>query len=499
MAVDGEGSAFIAGYIGFNGTVDFDPAGTAEFPATQSSQAFLAKYDASGAYQWAWVGGGAAQNADRAYDVAVAPDGDAVVVGMFNGTADFDPTGGVTNLEATGAVGANFNHFVARYDSDGNLIWARTSGGSTNTEVAHGVDVGPDGHAYVVGTFLGTVDFDHTAATTELVSSGSPSNENDNYFVARYDADGTLVWAHTTGPSEAKENAYAVALDGKGNLFVAGDFGGTVDFDDDPAGTVELVAEPANYTTNMFVAKYSTAGDLLWARTAAGPDDGIETAAAVTVDNDGNVIVVGSFDGTMQFGDTTLTATGAQYSFNYFVAKYDTNGNLLWATTTGPTDNDNGESAFAVSTDDKDNVYVSGTFSGTVDFDPGAGELVASTESYLNRYFIARYSAAGVIQSVTTTGSPGDSEAINATAIEDDRFYATGLFVGTVDFDPGPDPVIRDSDVSQQKHFLVEFDLPVSAGSGNDGGGSTPPDRVPPPAPRIAAFDTDTGNPNDHF
>ncbi|MGE0718203.1 MAG: calcium-binding protein, partial [Alphaproteobacteria bacterium] len=83
--------------------------------------------------------------------------------------------------------------------------------------------------------------------------------------------------------------------------------------------------------------------------------------------------------------------------------------------------------------------------------------------------------------------------------IEDDRFYATGLFVGTVDFDPGPDAVIRDSDVSQQKHFLVEFDLPVSAGSGNDGGGSTPPDRVPPPAPRIAAFDTDTGNPNDHF
>src|SRR5262245_60432354 len=172
-------------------------------------------------------------------------------------------------------------------------------------------------------------------------------------------------WAMDVGGTGNNDGGRFVATDAAGNVYVTGAFQGTVDFDPGP-GTTNLVSN--GVAGDIFVAKYSTAGALLWARRAGGNDaTNYDSGRGIATDSAGNVYVVGHFYGTADFSSFNLTNAGGSH---LFVAKLDSSGNFLWAESTGST---GFEWAFGISTDSSANVYVTGGFENTVDFDMGPG------------------------------------------------------------------------------------------------------------------------------
>jgi outer membrane protein assembly factor BamB len=501
VAAGSAGEAYVGG--SFKGTVDFDD-GTAVVQGTTPNggyqAGFVARYGDDGGLEWLRTAGGATSG--NATDVsAVAVDvGDAVIaVGYFSATIDFDPGTAVPALVSSGqGFGAEMNHFVAKFESDGDLVWAHTADTSSLNERAEDVAIDDDGGIYVVGSFRQTVDFDPGAGTVELVSTGTGPAQDQDHFVLKYDTNGNLLWAVSSDASSLDETANAVAVDGDGNAIVAGDFTGTVDFDPG-AGTTSLAASGAYDQGNFFLAKYDTDGGFQWALTADA-SSGMESATDVATDDAGNIFLAGSFDGTLTLDGQVLTTGNDEFVYNYFIAKYSPDGDLLWARTTGASTGNKYGLTLAV--DGDGSVYLSGDFEGTVDFDPGPGALQLVAPDGLGgatNHFTAKYNDDGKLIWVRTSETAGDWEATGfeqarGSDIRDGRLYLTGSHWGTVDFDPGPGAAIVDSGSGIGAHFLTIQDLPRTTPPAP----SDPNDTIPPDAPAIAGFTENTGNPSDH-
>ncbi len=371
VAVDALGNAVVTGY--FLGTADFDPGpGVVSRTSAGSADAFVARYDASGALVSVATFGSMFD--DRGRGVAVDALGNAVVTGTISGTADFDPGAGMVYHSTAGQEDA----FVARYDARGALVSVATFGGISNDR-GYAVAVDALGNAVVTGYFTDTVDFDPGAGVVSRTSTGG-----NDVFVARYDASGALVSVTTFGGTQS-DSGTGVAVDASGNAVVSGIFFGTVDFD--PGAGV------ANRTgagrIDAFVARYTASGALVSLATFGGTqnDDGL----SVAVDASGNAVVVGYFNGTVDFdpglGVVTRTSTGGNDSF---VARYSASGALVSVATFGT------GYAFCggVAVDASGNAVVTGSFQRTVDFDPGAG-VVNRTSAGSSDVFVARYTASG--------------------------------------------------------------------------------------------------------
>ncbi|WP_374446238.1 Ig-like domain-containing protein [Stella sp.] len=508
VAADSAGGAYVGGH--FKGTVDFD-AGTGVLQGTTPNSGyqagFVAKYDEDGALEWLRTAGGASNgNATAVTGVAVDGDDDVVAVGWFSQTLDFDPGTAVPALTSTGqGFGAEMNHFVAKFDADGDLVWARTADGSSLNERAEDVAVDGNDAIYVVGSFRQTVDFDPGAGTVELVSTGTGPSQDQDLFVLKYDPDGNLLWAVSSGSSTLDESASAVAVDADGNVIVAGDFTGTVDFDPGP-GTTSLEATGAYDQGNFFLAKYDADGDFRWAVTA-DDSSGLESVADVATDASGNIFLAGWFDGTLTLDGQVLATGQGDFVYNYFVAKYDPDGDLLWARTTGAFSYDDiaqvgGAQAGALSVDGDGSVYVSGSFGGTVDFDSGPGTLELVAPDGLGgatNHFTAKYNGDGKLIWVQTSepaadwGSTGFEQA-GGSDIRDGKLYLTGSHWGTVDFDPGRGEAIVDSGAGSGAHFLTIQNLPRTTPPAP----TDPNDTVPPDAPTIVGFTDNAGNSSGH-
>ncbi|WP_193188552.1 hypothetical protein [Nisaea sediminum] len=374
--------------------------------------------------------------------IQVDSSGNSYVTGYFNGTVDFDPGAGITNL--TSAAGDDI--FIAKYSSSGELVWAKSVGG-TSTDQALSITIDSSGNSYLTGKFAGTADFDPGPGTTNLTGSGF------DIFVAKYDSSGNLVWANKAGAG-GNDEGVSIAVDGSGNSYAAGTFRFTVDFDPG-AGTTNLTSLGQD---DIFIAKYDSSGALTWANRIGGTSH--DTIGSINVDNAGNHYVSGSFIGTVDFdpgaGTTNLTSAGGGNP-DIFIAKYDSSGALVWAKNVGGTTSDK---ALASALDSSGNSYVTGFFNGTVDFDPGAG-ISNLTSSGLTDIFIAKYDSSGNFVWARSTGGTNDEQGVSIAVDGSGNSYATGKFAGTVDFDPGAGTTNLTSSGSDDI-FITKYD-----GSGN--------------------------------
>ncbi len=345
----------------------------------------------------------------------VDDNGNVYVTGQFSGTADFDQSGGAANVTSQGGD----DIFLSKYDASGTLQWVKTIGGSSN-DAGRAVKVDASGNVYITGEFLGTVDFDPSGSLAELTA------DIFDAFLAKYDANGNYVWAIKMGGSSFDYGTDLV-IDGSNNIVVTGRFRGTGDFDPS-ANTVNLVNATGTY--DIFFAKYDQNGGLLWAHGMG--DSGDDQGFGITVDANDNLLITGQFAGTIDFDASGATNNLTSNANNdVFLAKYDLNGNYLWAINMGGSNNDYGNS---VITDAAGNAYVVGEFFDSGDYDPSGNTVTLSHLGGGTNTFFAKYDPNG---NYLWAHGIGASNGLDIALGPDNNVFITGGFFGTIDFDPG--------------------------------------------------------------
>lgn len=220
ITVDGAGDVYVAGV--FQNTVDLDPgAGTTFLSSNGSSDVFVQKLDSTGALQWVKSFGGSSQ--EDVFEIAVDSAGNVYTTGRFEGTVDFDPGAGTANIASAGSVDA----FVSKLDSAGNFVWAQGLGGGGD-EHGTGIVIDSGDNLSISGTFQGTVDFDPGPGSFNLTSAGVI-----DAFLWQLDANGNFLEAMSFSGANVV-SADGIALDSVGNIYMAGAFAGTADFDPGP-------------------------------------------------------------------------------------------------------------------------------------------------------------------------------------------------------------------------------------------------------------------------
>ncbi len=273
----------------------------------------------------------------------------------------------------------------------------------------------------VAGSFAGTVDFDPDTGITNLTSVGS-----DDGYVLKLDPNGHLIWVQQIKGS-GSANIASIAIDQDDNIYGTGSFQGVVDFD--PDTTVLSLSSAGG--SDVFALKLDSSGNLVWAKQIAGIDN--QYGQSLVIDSLGNSFITGYFWGTADFdpgsGIYNQTSNG---HYDVFLLKLSNNGNFVRAQQIGGLRDDYGQS---ITIDSSGSLYVTGSFSGNVDFNPGPNSFNL-TSNKPEDLFVLKLNDNGVFRwakqiSATYNSSPQvikvDSRA---------NVYTIGVFSGVVDFDP---------------------------------------------------------------
>lgn len=429
---DAAGNVYTTGY--FSGTKDFDPsAGTFFLNASGiADDAYISKLDANGNFIWAIQLGGTSTNYNFSVEVDAA--GNVYSVGYFSGTVDFDPGPGVYNLTTNGQADIS----ISKLDAAGNFIWAKSIGGSS-TEIAYAVLLDQSGNICITGIFVGIVDFDPGPSIVNLDGNGVFGE----CFILKLDTDGNFLWAKEIDGYFAEGSS--ITTDATGNLIVCGTFGQTVDLDPS-LGVFNITSTGSE---DAFIVKLDALGNFIWGR--AFGSIGTETCKSVKLDPSGNIFLTGYFSFTADFDPGAsmfnITAVGAS---DAYVVKLDAAGIFVWAKVFSGTAADN---ANGLDTDAMGNVYITGLFQNTADFDPGPG--VFNLTAFSNDIYIAKLDAAGNFGWAIKYGGTTLDAGLSIFVSSSGNIYVTGYFEEVVDFDPGPGITALNS--STGRTFIVNL------------------------------------------
>lgn len=323
ICLDGQGNIII---IGYGDTIHF---GNYTIPQSAiMSNLFIAKFDNNGNVLWAKSpsGGAGLTQGSRITGVAVDNNGDFYISGKFL----FNPiTFGSFTLNSTN--GTNNNMFLVKYDPQGNVIWAKTNNGNTYFTggynlVGNSLTLDDKGNLILVGVFSGTI----TVGSQTLTGGGA--------IVIKYDKLGNIIWAKKIGSccggnGEVNPETYSIGSDTNGNSYITGSYNNysitigsslLTNLSNNP-----VTISPTLGNHDIFIAKYDSLGNVVWAKRAGGQGD--DLGGVIYVDEFGNSFISGRFESaTLTFGSNTLIKTGTD-KYDIFLAKYDVNGNPQWA------------------------------------------------------------------------------------------------------------------------------------------------------------------------
>ena len=360
---DTYGNIYCVGY--FSETVDFNPGnGFYNLTSVGFSDIFISKLDALGNFVYAKAIGGASSDVGKS--ITLDDYGNVYTTGYFGGTVDFNPDSLVNfNLISSGGYGGDI--FISKLDSLGNFVWAKKMGG-TSYDIGYTIAVDSFSNVYTFNYFEGTADFDPSAGTFNLTSSGG-----SDYCISKLDVMGNLKWAKQL-ELPSNEQAVKLAIDEFGNVYTVGNFMGTIDFD---PGIGEHFMTGTHQ--NIFILKLDTNGNFIWAKNIKS--DYYEVVGSIAIDKFNNVYTSGHFEGLADFDPGTSTFNmSPNGSGDAFITKFNSFGNFIWAISMGGLDNTYGK---ALDVDISGNVYLTGDLGNTVDLDPSNGIFILnSTNSY---------------------------------------------------------------------------------------------------------------------
>ncbi|MCW3103133.1 MAG: hypothetical protein JWO09_1573 [Bacteroidetes bacterium] len=423
IVYDSAGNVYTTG--SFQNTVDFDPGpGVFNLSSAGYYDLFVQKLDASGNLVWAKsIGSNSAENGNG---IALDMYGNIYVTGdYYSPTVDFDPGPGVENVSSLGSMDA----FILKLDAAGNFNWVKTIS-APNIQTGVKLVTDPAGNIYISGTYYGTADFDPGPGVYNLTSAGS-----GNFFAEKLNSIGDLIWARSMG-SAGNEEAHDIALDKNNNVLLSGLYTSSADLD--PGPDSDIVSGLGNW--EIYIVKLDSSGNYTWGKSisSSGPD----IANSIAVDDSGSVYVTGFFSFVADFNPGPGTSNlASQGNWDIFVEKLDSSGNFVWAKSIGSPGNDEGN---AISTDLSGNIYITGRFSGTADFDPGLG-TTSLTASGASDAFVEKLDPSGNLVWVHQMGGTGSNQGYAVAVSLPGMVYAAGYFQSATDFDPGPGSVILTS------------------------------------------------------
>jgi Secretion system C-terminal sorting domain len=412
-ALDINGNKYITGE--FSGSVTF---GSTTLTSIGGTDIFLAKYDASGTFQWAKRAGGT--STDKSYGIALS--GTSVyITGTFWGTANFNtPSATGSNEIISGGLE---DIFIAKYDASGTFQWAKRAG-STNSDSSNGISVSGTS-VYITGSFSGAANFNtpSTTGSNQIVSFNSLTD----IFLAKYDDTGTFQWAKRAGGSSL-DISHAVAASGT-SVYITGQFQNVANFNNPSAvGSNEIDATGAG--RDIFLAKYDDTGTFQWAKRAGGgsPEYGYGIAVSDTA-----LYITGSFGGTINFNNPSTAGTNEITSIgleDIYIAQYNKMGTFRWAKRAGGTGT---EISYGVAVSDT-SIYIAGYFNGTANFNSpsaiGSNEISSAGTSDI---FLAKYGASGTFQWAKRAGGTL-SDISYGIAVSGTSICITGYFRGSANF-----------------------------------------------------------------
>lgn len=413
IATDAAGNIFVTG--DFRNTVDFDPgSAVVNMTSIGNQDMYVSKFDAAGNFLWArQIGGtGAVINP---VSLKLDASGNIYLAGYYLGYADFDPGPGVYQLTNFG----NYDIFVCKLGPSGSFVWAQHYGDQPD-EHAQDLVVDAAGNVYLAGFFSYFVNF---GGGNFVANNGS-----HDLFVVKLDPAGNYQWAKQIGGPDM-EGVTDIALDNQGNLILTGFFRLTVDFDPG-AGSFPMTCLGSE---DIFILKLDGGGGFVWASSIGSAVT--EVAGQVIVDAANNIYCSGAFVGTVDLapGAAVFNATSSGNA-DVFITKLNPLGGFLWCKTFGGI---GGESPHAMVNDGAGNIFQTGTFTFTPDFDPGAGIFNIPATGNWDGYVMKLDSAGSFYWAGSISGPAQDSPSSIALG-PSQTVYVGGHFIGTADFDPTP-------------------------------------------------------------
>jgi len=383
---------------------------------------FVAKYSPDGSLAWV-TRAGSFPDEDIPRGITTLSDDSTVITGYFRATAYFG-TGESNQTTLTTAGGTDI--FIARYNTNGTLAWAKRAGGSSSDD-SHGVAALSDNSMVLAGYFQGTATFGPGEANqTILTSSGAPYD----IFIAKYNQNGTLAWAKQAGGTSA-EYCMGITSLSDNSFVITGYFSGSTVFGPGEANETTLNS-PGNY--NIFVARYNPNGTLAWAKQAGGTFDDVSEAIASLSDN--TTVATGYIVGSATFGEgePNQTILGSPGANSIFIAHYNTDGTLAWAKQASGS---GGKESYEITTLSNDSIVVTGYFTGSTTFGPGEPNQTILTSSGNDDIFIAQYNTDGTLAWAKRAGGTGNDEGWGIATLSDNSTVTTGYFTLTAMFGAG--------------------------------------------------------------
>jgi len=387
----------------------------------------IARYSQLGVVEWVkWEGRPLVERegATTVRCISALPDGTFVVAGIFTQSVVFGK--GEDNEAQLTADDSHFHPdmFLARYDTDGKLLWVRRDGGEY-IEDPNDISPNIDGSVVVAGYYNGEPVFG-------LGESNETRLESDGYdtFVAKYDINGILVWVKSAGGPDW-QHARGISSLPDGSMIVVGTYKDTTTFG--MGETNETVIETED--TDIFIAKYNSNGMIERVNEVKGSY--MDTCHDVSALSDGSFIVTGQFDGSITFdrgerGEVTMESFDG---WDMFVARYNHDGTLDWVRRVA---GDESVKGYEVSTfEDGSSVVVGSIYYGAV-FCPGETCEKKVESANGTDVFVAKYDDRGNLLWVrTVAGWGGEDYSFDIQAQPDGSSIVAGSFIIGATFGPG--------------------------------------------------------------
>lgn len=391
IGTDASGNVYVVGQFSAD-TISF---GITDLLNLGDFDIFLVKYSPSGNVIWAKRAGG--NNRELAYGIAIDVNSNIYITGYFRG-----PSSTFDTITLTNPSNYFTDIFLAKYDSSGNVIWAKSFGG-TDEDEDFAVTTDGNSNVYLTGYFK---------SPSIVVGNDTLILSNGSVFVAKFDSSGNEIWVKQLVANDTR----SIATDVSGNIYIAGTFGNA----GATIGTVNLTSSGQG---DVFFAKLNSMGNIIWAKSAGGSS--YDYATKIVVDNNNNIIIGGYFQSpTITFGTSILTnvnpSTVAGGQGNIFLVKYDTLGSLFWAKSAGGMYWDGLNS---MATDAMNNIYLTGYYNApSVTF-----STITLTSPNLN-LFVAAYDSIGNVIWAKSQGGTDIESGLGICTDANQNVYVCGFF-----------------------------------------------------------------------